>query len=683
MQKSLEPCKTKPVNYHAIFRDHICRTLNRPSEWQKVEPTFIEMDKIRNEFDWKYLTQSEHFNSPLMRTIQDKIEEYLRYCIFMSKRFVFGGSRPDTVKGFKADWLMPWSKTSIQSSSMYFEICNFLFNYMLLNINQSQMFLKNQQTADVYKQTLQKLQSALWASSELVRYNQQLQNSMKVPFEYQESTLEFLNNLICALGYICILNIMIEAGQGKVNEEDLAGLERQIASNFAAIKGLIKSNQNLSNTFGYLTPDISARYYEYSIACLIRVADSMKKKHEDAKSKGFNGIELGYLNEAMNLLKLMDKEDFPEKRNIQKKYENLSKRVQEATLMNNEVFKAAIPPRDQLTHIKPIETKLRPIEPKNVRIPPKEAPYFAGFRSEEMDNVRSSLELYVNNMRQHAEKTFFDLKEKLNDLNKTYNIQFIKTCANLGESSLTDDFKRKVNAIRELGEKNYLGLICSVAANKQEVESNLKKIDEMTLKEVEKDKQAFNIVKNGNYVAFAQAFGDQLANIENIRASIRNSRMIEEKILVTFEHCKNNLNKIADKNVDMKQLVAAPDFEDFVSKNIADIQQLKKLSDGLELILSQHLTSQMNELLAALKEIDVDNYSQKVLMNETNIEEIYKNINEKIGPMIQDFETKVTKVMGPFDKIKEVGQKLSAANPKLGQNPLSNTLVSVDFFFVS
>lgn len=78
MQKSFEPNKTKPVSYSDIFRMHVCNTLKRPQDWQQVEPTFVQIDRIRNSFDWRVLTQSEHFNQPMMRTIQDNIEEYLR-----------------------------------------------------------------------------------------------------------------------------------------------------------------------------------------------------------------------------------------------------------------------------------------------------------------------------------------------------------------------------------------------------------------------------------------------------------------------------------------------------------------------------------------------------------------------------------------------------------------------------
>lgn len=78
MLKSFEPCKTKPLDFQAIFREHICKTLNQSQAWPKVEPTFIRMNTIRNSFDWKALTKSEDFKQPIMRTIQDNMEEYMR-----------------------------------------------------------------------------------------------------------------------------------------------------------------------------------------------------------------------------------------------------------------------------------------------------------------------------------------------------------------------------------------------------------------------------------------------------------------------------------------------------------------------------------------------------------------------------------------------------------------------------
>lgn len=79
-------------------------------------------------------------------------------CIFLSKKFIFGGKSPEMVQKFKSDWMMAWSQDKIQSNSMVFEICNFLFNYIILNFNQAVLFLKEKQGVEQYKNSLQKLQ---------------------------------------------------------------------------------------------------------------------------------------------------------------------------------------------------------------------------------------------------------------------------------------------------------------------------------------------------------------------------------------------------------------------------------------------------------------------------------------------------------------------------------------------
>mgnify|MGYP000981651330 CR=1 FL=1 len=79
----------------------------------------------------------------------------------ISKRFDFGAKGPTVVKNFKSDWKMTWSDTTIQSPSIIFEICNFLFNYIILNFNQAAMFLQTKQGIEQYKNALQKLQSVI------------------------------------------------------------------------------------------------------------------------------------------------------------------------------------------------------------------------------------------------------------------------------------------------------------------------------------------------------------------------------------------------------------------------------------------------------------------------------------------------------------------------------------------
>lgn len=505
---------------------------------------------------------------------------------------------------------------------------------------------------------------------------------MKVPFEFQPSTLEFLSSLVTGLAYMCVLNILSETAQGKMTDDDLASLEVEIARNFGVVKDSIRSNPNMKKHFGYILDDVVSKYYEFTINALIRVGNSFEAKHNEAKTKGFNGFQLAYYQEALSVLKAMDKENFADKKAVQKKFEGLNKRFEDTKLMNDEVYKAPIPPRDQLTHIKPIEQKVRPIEPKNIRIPPKDAQAFSGFRSEEMDTVRSSLALFVTNKKQHVEKSLFDLKEKFNETCKQYNIQFLKSCANIGDTVVNEEFRNKVSKIREKGENGYSDLVAEVIRNRKSIEEAFKKIDTLVEKEMEKDKVALQAVQNGQYATFVQAFGDQINNTNNLRGNIRGYRMMEEKIVSMYEVFKVHLPKITNKNIDIRDIVKVPEVEEFASKNVETLSQLSKLYGGIDLLINTHVTNDEQAIIQILKEIDVDGLSQKITMNEKTVDAIFVEINERLGPKTQGFEEKVGKVFGPLEKLKDLASKLIASNPKLAQNPLNDLLMAIDFFFV-
>lgn len=286
--KMFDPCKTKPLEIVAIFNKHITQTLKVPQLWPQVEKTFYEANTIRASFDWSELTKTEHFNSPILRTLQDNIENYLRLCIFLSKRFVFSPNLPQGVKGYQLDWLMPWSGEKVVSSHISLEISAFLLNYLILNLNQAtNSLLAPNANTETYKLCLSKLQAALWAGLELGRYNQSLQNTMKVPFEFQPSTIEFLIALLHGLAYNCMLNMMAEAPKGAVSDDDLSALEKESSKHFYACKELLRSNKQLKKTFGHLEEDVSVRYYDNFLGCLVRQANAYDAKHAEAKTKGF------------------------------------------------------------------------------------------------------------------------------------------------------------------------------------------------------------------------------------------------------------------------------------------------------------------------------------------------------------------------------------------------------------
>lgn len=481
------------------------------------------------------------------------------------------------------------------------------------------------------------------------------------------------------LAYLCIFNIFVESG--KVAEDSLASLEREISNHFYVVKDILKNDSTLKKYFGYLLDDILSKYYEFGINCLVRMANSFAAQHAEAKTKGFIGTQLAYLNEAVLLYKQMDRESFADKKNLQKRFEPLKKQYDDTKLMNDQVFKAPIPAREKLTDIKPIEQKVRPLEPKNIRVPPQEAAYFSSFLSEEMESVRSSLKLFVSNKKQHIEKTLFDLKERLTEINKNYNVPFLKSCASL-DGSLNEDAQKKIEHIKEQGEKAIIELMQKVAKERQTIESTIAAVDKIIFTETEKDRQAMASLQGGNYTPFVQTEAESLNTLNDSKNYFRNYRAVEEKCSQEYDLFKAYLPKIINSKGNLQELASNPEVNAFVEANKETLATLKKFADGVDMLINQHLKNDMQGMLQILTEIDIEGSCQKVLMNETDIQTIFKDIDEKLGPMAQSFEDKVTKVQTPLDKVKDLASKLQTSMPKGAGNGINELLMAIDFFFV-
>ncbi len=472
---------------------------------------------------------------------------------------------------------------------------------------------------------------------------------------------------------------MVEAGS--VAQDNLASLEREISNHFYVVKDVLKNETTLKKYFGYLLDDILSKYYEFGINCLVRMANAFSEKQAEAKTKGFIGIQLAYLNEAIQMLKLMDRESFADKKNLQKKFEPLKKQFDEVKLMNDQVYKAPIPDRSKLTDIKPIEQKVRPLEPKNIRVPPQDAVYFANFLSEEMESVRNSLKLFVSNKKQHIEKTLFDLKERLTEINKNYNVPFLKSCASL-DGTLNEDAQKKIMHVKEQGEKAIVELMQKVAKERHAIEGTINAIDKIVATETEKDRQAMSTLQNSNYTPFVQSQGESLNSLNESKNYFRNYRAIEEKCSQEYEIFKGYLPKIINSKGSLQELASNSEVNSFVEANKETLGQLKKFADGVDMLINQHLKNDMQSMLQTLNEIEIENTCQKVLMNETDIQTIFKEIDEKLGPMAQSFEDKVTKVQTPLDKVKDLAAKLQTSMPKAAGNGINELLMAIDFFFV-
>lgn len=462
MLQSFQPNKAKPIDYVDVFRKHICVDQNGANNFVKVEPTFKHMKTLRDGFIWDNIIQSDMFNKPQMRVVQDNLEEYIRYCIFLSTKFTFGGKTG--VQNFKSDWLMSWTGEKVASDIMEFEICNILFNYGILNFNQAVIFLKDKHTKEEYKGSLEKLRYAKWAFKELIKMNEELNKKIKVPLELRPVSLEFMLGLMEGLSYLCFFFMFEDEQNPAVNGENLAALEREVAKWFYLCRKSINSNKDLKKVMSFLVPDILEYYYQYNYNCLVRVISLVGAKHEAEKNKGHIGVQYAYMKEVEALMKQLENDDkYPGKKALLDRYKKDIIPLMTATKLKiDQVYKCPIPKPEDLNSIPDLKTPISPIEPKNIRVPPPDAPYFAVFLSDKIEGVRGSIQLFISNKKQHCQKTFYDLNERVRNLYAEHNIASLANCSNLGGVVHDPEFKAKHDQFK----KGYGGLLGYEQLNK-------------------------------------------------------------------------------------------------------------------------------------------------------------------------------------------------------------------------
>jgi len=77
------------------------------------------------------------------------------------------------------------------------------------------------------------------------------------------------------------------------------------------------------------------------------------------------------------------------------------------------------------------------------------------FLSDKIEGVRSSIQLFISNKKQHCQKTFYDLNERVRNLYAEHNIASLANCNNLGGVVHDPEFKAK----HEQFKKGYGGLL--------------------------------------------------------------------------------------------------------------------------------------------------------------------------------------------------------------------------------
>lgn len=297
-------------------------------------------------------------------------------------------------------------------------------------------------------------------------------------------------------------------------------MEREVAKWFYLCRDNIKSNKPLMKVMKHVYQDVLSYYYNYNYNALTRTVSTLGKRHIAEKTKGWIGIQMGYILEMETLVKQMEKDDkFPDKKTISKRFKDEVLPLKaEVSEMIKQVFKCEIPGTNDLKEIKPISQKVTPLEPKNIRVPPTEAPNFQPFLSEKVEGLKGSLNLFVNNKKDHVEKSFFDLKEKIRDTFTTYNIELLKSCGNMKDIVMNDEFKNKHQIFKEMngGKAGYYDLNQKLDSTSTSIEQINAEITKLIQNEASQDQSLARVAGKDNITSFSDANKGEMNQLKRI-----------------------------------------------------------------------------------------------------------------------------------------------------------------------
>lgn len=124
----------------------------------------------------------------------------------------------------------------------------------------------------------------------------------------------------------------------------------------------------------------------------------------------------------------------------------------------------------------------------------------------------------------------------------------------------------------------------------------------------------------------------------------------------------------------------------FVAQNKDQLEQLGKHAKVVDQIITKFIDPAKVGLLQMLEQIDVNQYTQKIVMMEKKQTEIFDDINERFGDKFSDFEDKVSKTTQSLDKLRGIAVGLNANGFPLGGNNgggIDRVVGALNFFIVS
>jgi hypothetical protein len=465
------------------FEKHISTTLKQASNWPSCKPLIQKLVAERNEFDFKRMNETHKVDSSCI-ILMTKMEEYLRNLNYLSSRFKFGKIK-GSVADFQSRWWCCITKENYESSHIRFETLNITYNYAILNFNMAMHDAAgHDKDVNKLKEALKKLRAAKWAMGETLKFTSMMAGVMKLPFEFSQENLMFLQYMFEALAYQMMMKIFDLNPNFQNDQGPVVSLCREVYVWFSKCKQVLDNSKDVKNYHSALGRLVVYNYYDWGFKTLGKTATFLMVKHEGAITKGHIGTAISYLGQLRGFVESVLKDKTLEKQQKKefearwdKEWGPMLKKLEEK---NKEVYKAVVPKPGEVKAIEEWENAITDSAPVNIYVPPEGFEHFQNFLSEELEKIESNLQLYLQNKKQFLQKLSFDIQQKKEQIYREKNIPFILTSKSLSGAKLDDSFFQNMKLIGQTngGLQGYEGLKNKVQNERNDVGSILAHIDQ-------------------------------------------------------------------------------------------------------------------------------------------------------------------------------------------------------------
>lgn len=462
------------------------------------------------------------------------------------------------------------------------------------------------------KEAMTCLRAAKWGMTECKKVADMMKSVMKLPFEFSDENLAFLNFVFEGLSYLAMFRAFCKNESFSKDQAKMASLSRQIHVCFSKAKSIADEIKTIRSYHEQIIPDVYYNYYKFGYDACALICEKLLMDHEVEVTKGYNGMAISYMNQINVLMHCIDKERYLKKEDKQQ-FEMMYKkagwdaRLSDTVEKNNKIYKSVVPKSGEKNCIPEWENVITDKAPLNIYLPPDGYQHFQYFLSEELEKINSNLMLYVQNRKQFLQKLYYDINTKKEQVYREKNINFILSANSLQAAKLDDDFFINLGIVTKDngGLAGYEKLKNNMNNEKSELSSVLGQIDQKIMQTKKDDTDFVNTLKNqGNqgmveYVTFDAGNRDLVNNILGIHTNKQQYDAMEQPIGPDYQNFMSWLVKFSDTSVNWNDYTKQNEAAAYISDHQNDIAAVVKADQLISQIIRM-ATDEYNELNSIL-----------------------------------------------------------------------------------